>query len=74
MTLTVPGGEHEKVRAFYGSVLGLKEVKLPDALYKLYDLICYEWLNILLHIDFTPTRGLFSQSACCHVFDLINVA
>ena len=39
VTLAMPGGEHEKVRVFYGSVLGLKEVKLPDALNKVYDLI-----------------------------------
>src|SRR5260370_8345192 len=54
VTLGVSAGEHEKVRAFYGSVLGLKEVKRPDALNKVYDLIWYEWLDILLHIDFTP--------------------
>ncbi len=52
VTLAVPAGEHEKVRAFYGSVLGLKEVERPDALNKVYDLIWYEWLDILLHIDF----------------------
>ena len=50
----MPAGEHEKVRAFYGSVLGLKEVERPDALNKVYDLIWYEWMDILLHIDFTP--------------------
>src|SRR5271166_1031657 len=54
VTLAVPAGEHEKVRAFYGSVLGLKEVERPDALKKVYDLIWYEFLDILLHIDFTP--------------------
>ena len=54
VTLAVPAGEHEKVRAFYGSVLGLKEVERPDALKKVYDLIWYEWMDILLHIDFTP--------------------
>ena len=66
VTLAMPGGEHEKVRVFYGSVLGLKEVKLPDALNKVYDLIWYEWLDILLHIDFAPPWGLLLQSACCH--------
>jgi catechol 2,3-dioxygenase-like lactoylglutathione lyase family enzyme len=54
VTLAVPAGEHEKVRAFYGNVLGLKEVERPDALNKVYDLIWYEWMDILLHIDFTP--------------------
>jgi catechol 2,3-dioxygenase-like lactoylglutathione lyase family enzyme len=54
LTLAVPAGEHEKVRAFYGGVLGLKEVERPDALNQVYDLIWYEWMDILLHIDFTP--------------------
>jgi catechol 2,3-dioxygenase-like lactoylglutathione lyase family enzyme len=54
LTIAVPAGEHEKVRAFYGGVLGLKEVERPEALNKVYDLIWYEWMDILLHIDFTP--------------------
>ena len=54
ITIAVPAGEHEKVRAFYGGVLGLKEVERPDALNKVYDLIWYEWMEILLHLDFTP--------------------
>jgi catechol 2,3-dioxygenase-like lactoylglutathione lyase family enzyme len=54
VTLAVPGGEHEKVRAFYGGVLGLKEVDRPDALKKVYDLIWYEWMDIRLHIGLTP--------------------
>jgi catechol 2,3-dioxygenase-like lactoylglutathione lyase family enzyme len=54
ITIAVPAGEHDKVRAFYGGVLGLKEVEPPDSLSKLYDLIWYDWLDILLHLDFTP--------------------
>jgi catechol 2,3-dioxygenase-like lactoylglutathione lyase family enzyme len=54
VTLAVPAGEHEKVRAFYGGLLGLKEVERPDALNQVYDLIWYEWMDILLHIDFSP--------------------
>jgi catechol 2,3-dioxygenase-like lactoylglutathione lyase family enzyme len=54
ITIAVPAGEHAKVRAFYGGVLGLKEVEPPDSLSKLYDIIWYEWLDILLHLDFTP--------------------
>jgi catechol 2,3-dioxygenase-like lactoylglutathione lyase family enzyme len=42
VTIAVPAGEHEKVRAFYGDVLGLKEVERLDALNKVYNLICYE--------------------------------
>jgi catechol 2,3-dioxygenase-like lactoylglutathione lyase family enzyme len=54
VTIAVPAGEHEKVRAFYGGVLGLKEIVRPGALGSVYDLIWYECLDILLHIDFTP--------------------
>ena len=54
VTIAVPAGEHKKVREFYGGVLGLKEVERPDALNKVYDLIWYEWMDILLHLDFTP--------------------
>jgi catechol 2,3-dioxygenase-like lactoylglutathione lyase family enzyme len=54
LTIAVPAGEHQKVRAFYGGVLGLKEVERPEALNKVYDLIWYEWMEILLHLDFTP--------------------
>jgi len=54
ITIAAPAGEHEKVRAFYGGVLGLKEVERPDALNKVFDLIWYEWMDVLLHIDFTP--------------------
>jgi hypothetical protein len=53
ITIAVPAGEHDKVRPFYG-VLGLKEVERPDALNKVYDLIWYEWMDILLHLEFTP--------------------
>jgi catechol 2,3-dioxygenase-like lactoylglutathione lyase family enzyme len=54
ITVAVPAGEHERVRAFYGGVLGLEEIPRPDALNKVYDLIWYKFLDILLHLDFTP--------------------
>lgn len=54
ITIAVPAGEHDKVRAFYGGLLGLKEVERPDALNKVFDLIWYEWFDILLHLEFTP--------------------
>ncbi len=54
ITVAVPAGEHERVRAFYSDVLGLEEIPRPDALNKIYDLIWYKFLDILLHLDFTP--------------------
>ncbi len=72
VTVAVPAGEHEKVRAFYGGVLGLKEVKRPGALNQVYDLIWYEWMDILLHIDFTPpwTRPAENRHVAVEVKDL----
>jgi catechol 2,3-dioxygenase-like lactoylglutathione lyase family enzyme len=54
ITINVPEGEHEKVRWFYGSVLGLKEVSFPKALDSVYDLIWYQLMDFLIHIDFSP--------------------
>jgi catechol 2,3-dioxygenase-like lactoylglutathione lyase family enzyme len=54
VTIAMPAGEHDKVRAFYGGVLGLKEIERPGALGSVYDLIWYECMDILLHLDFTP--------------------
>jgi catechol 2,3-dioxygenase-like lactoylglutathione lyase family enzyme len=50
VTLAVPAGRHAEVRAFYGGVLGLEEIPRPDALNKVYDLIWYKFLDILLHL------------------------
>ncbi len=41
VTINVPAGEHDKVRAFYGGTLGLKEIPSPSALAGTYDLL---WL------------------------------
>ena len=54
ITVAVPAGEHDRVRAFYSGVLGLEEIPRPDALNKVYDLIWYKFLDILLHLDFMP--------------------
>ena len=54
ITVAMPAGEHDRVRAFYGGVLGLEEIPRPAALNAVYDLIWYKFLDILLHLDFTP--------------------
>ena len=54
ITVAVPAGEHERVRAFYAGVLGLEEIPRPAALNAVYDLIWFKFLDILLHLDFTP--------------------
>ncbi|MCE0524035.1 MAG: VOC family protein [Methylacidiphilales bacterium] len=54
VTIAAPAGEHAKVRAFYGDLLGLEEVPRPDALNAVYDLMWFKFLDILLHIDFSP--------------------
>ena len=54
VTIAVPAGEHDKVRAFYGGLLGLEEIPRPAALNAVYDLMWFRFLDILLHLDFTP--------------------
>ena len=54
VTIAAPAGEHARVRAFYGGVLGLREIERPGALGGVYDLIWFEWMDLVLHIDFTP--------------------
>jgi catechol 2,3-dioxygenase-like lactoylglutathione lyase family enzyme len=54
VTIAVPAGEHEKARAFYGGLLGLEEIPRPAALNAVYDLMWFKFLDILLHLDFSP--------------------
>jgi len=54
ITVAVPAGEHDKVREFYAEILGLEEVPRPAVLNAVYDLMWFRFLDILLHIDFTP--------------------
>ena len=54
VTVAVPAGQHEKVKSFYGGILGLKEVTPPATVNGAYDILWFQWLDVLLHIDFTP--------------------
>ena len=54
VTIAVSAGEHEKARAFYGGLLGLEEIPRPAALNAVYDLMWFKFLDILLHLDFSP--------------------
>jgi catechol 2,3-dioxygenase-like lactoylglutathione lyase family enzyme len=54
VTVAVPAGEEEKVRDFYGGVLGLRELPRNKALQGHYTLIWYELLDFQLHLDFSP--------------------
>jgi len=75
ITLAAPAGEHEKVRAFYGGVLGLKEIPRPEALNAVYDLIWFEFLGHLLHIDFSPpwTKPAENRHVALEITDLPGV-
>lgn len=53
VTVNAPSGEEEKIRWFYGTILGLEEVTLPDALLKAYELVWFKLSDMLLHIEFT---------------------
>jgi catechol 2,3-dioxygenase-like lactoylglutathione lyase family enzyme len=72
ITLAVPAGQHDKVREFYGRVLGLKEIPRPKSLNAAYDLIWFKFLDILLHIDFTPpwTKPAENRHVAFEVEDL----
>lgn len=54
VTIAVPAGEENKARAFYGDLLGLKELPRNKALQGHYTLIWYQLLDIQLHLDFSP--------------------
>ncbi len=54
VTIAAPAGEHAKVREFYGDLLGLEEIPRPEALNAVYDLMWFKFVDILLHIDFSP--------------------
>ena len=54
ITVAVPAGEHDKVREFYGEILGLEEIPRPASLNRAYDLMWFKFLDIVLHLDFTP--------------------
>lgn len=53
ITVSVPSGEHEKVKMFYAEILGLKEVTPPATVDRAYDILWFQWFDVLLHI-FTP--------------------
>ena len=75
VTVAVPAGEEEKVRAFYGGILGLKEVPRDKALAGRYKLIWYELRDILLHLDFSPpwVTPAENRHVALEVKDLTNV-
>jgi len=54
VTVPVPAGEEVRVRAFYGGILGLKELPRNESLESHYTLIWFELLDIQLHLDFSP--------------------
>jgi catechol 2,3-dioxygenase-like lactoylglutathione lyase family enzyme len=52
ITVNAPSGEQEKVHWFYGTVLGLKEVPRPGNLDEIYEIMWFQLLDFLLHIEF----------------------
>ena len=54
VTVPVPAGEEVRVRAFYGGILGLKELPRNESLQSHYTLIWFELFDIQLHLDFSP--------------------
>lgn len=52
-TVGAPSGEEAKVRHFYGELLGLKEIALPETLTKVYEIMWFDMLDFIFHIEFT---------------------
>jgi catechol 2,3-dioxygenase-like lactoylglutathione lyase family enzyme len=75
ITIAAPAGEHDKVRAFYGELLGLEEIPHSGSLTSTYDLIWYKFLDILIHIDFTPpwTQSAENRHVAMEVEDLAAI-
>ncbi len=53
LTINAPSGEEEKVRYFYGKLLGLKEMPIPKKLTDIYEIIWFYLHDFILHIEFT---------------------
>jgi catechol 2,3-dioxygenase-like lactoylglutathione lyase family enzyme len=51
ITINAPSGEQKKIRWFYGSLLGLDEVPIPDQLGQLYEIVWFKLFDYLLHIE-----------------------
>jgi catechol 2,3-dioxygenase-like lactoylglutathione lyase family enzyme len=75
VTISVPAGEHAKVRHFYGEILGLEEIPRPDSLNAVYDLMWFKFLDILFHLDFTPpwTTPAENRHVAIEIQDLPSV-
>jgi len=75
VTIAVPTGEHDRVRAFYGGVLGLKELERPEQLRAVYDIIWFECAGIQIHIDLTPpfTAVAGNRHFALEVVDLAGI-
>ena len=54
ITIAVPKDEEAKARAFYEGVLGLEEKPQDNGLQGHYKLVWYKFLDVILHLDFTP--------------------
>jgi len=52
ITVNAPTGTQEKARFFYGAILGLKEVPRPGNLDEIYEIMWFQWLDFILHIEF----------------------
>lgn len=55
ITINAPKGAHDKVRKFYGEVFKLKEIPFPEELVGIYDIIWYQFMDIVLHVEFSET-------------------
>ncbi len=75
VTVNVPPDQHEKVRAFYGGVMGFKEIARAAGLDQHYNLIWFEVLGMQIHVDFSPpfTKTLESRHFALEVRNIAAV-
>ena len=52
-TFTPPTGGEKKASWFYGEILGLKEMELPEVLTSIYKIRWFYLLDMVLHIEFS---------------------
>ncbi len=52
ITVNAPSGSQTQVLWFYGTILGLKLIPIPEKLIGVYEILWFQLLEILLHIEF----------------------
>lgn len=52
VTYNAPSGSQDKVKWFYGEVLGLEEIPIPKALENIYEITWFKMQDYIFHIEY----------------------